>query len=276
MYLPIIFRQESINYLFSRRFILSVLLIFLPAAAGLWFSYMMYQDPSIIARMTGGWITQVTPRVCMLVYLDVAPLSVALTAIINASDFIAGERKRGMLQLLASKPVECSEVVIGKYLSFLLIFSFLVFSKMLIFNIGLKFLRIGLVENNVFLSYVLALFLIGVVYISISTLFSALMASTLAAILTGFLLLIAWYVFDWMLLYLPLSASNVLEKFSLLYYVNNIIRYASNEEAALFLGGSSSNLSFQIFVKSIIAVVSLTLASLAVSIILLQKKDIIS
>ena len=275
MFLPVILRQESTYYLCSRRFILSALLIFLPAAVGLWFSYMMHQDPSIISRMTGGWVNHVTPRVCMLVYLDVAPLPVALTAIINASDFIAGERKRGMLQLLLSKPVHWAEVVMGKYLSFLLIFSTLVFLKMVVFNIGLELLGIGLVEKTVFLSYVVALLLIGVVYVSILTLFSALMVSPLAAILTGFLLLIAWYVFDWMLLYLPLSVSNILEKFSLLYYINNIISHISNGEASLFLGGFSSEVPSSSFFKSFMIVLGFILIPLIASIVILQRKDII-
>jgi len=237
MYLPVIFSQETVNYLSSRRFILSLLLIFLPAVIGIWFSYMMYHHPSIIARMTGGWITQVTPKICLMVYLDVAPLPVALTAIISASDFIAGEKKRGMLQLLVSKPLGCWEIIIGKYLSFLFIFSILIFLKLTLFNFALNFLGIGLIETRVFLSYVVALVLMGIVYTSISTLFSTLMDSTLAAILAGFLLMMAWYIFDWMILYLPLSASNVLEQFSLSHYINNIICYISSGKATLVLGG---------------------------------------
>ncbi len=152
MYLPIIFYQETFNYLFSRRFLFSLLLIFLPGVIGIWFSNMMYHNPSIIFKMTGGWIGQVSPKICIMVYLDVAPLPIALTAIINASDFIAGEKKRGMLQLLVSKPVGRWEIIIGKYLSFLSIFLILIFFKLAIFNLALKFLGIGLVENKVFLT----------------------------------------------------------------------------------------------------------------------------
>lgn len=275
MYAPTIFCQETFNYLFSRRFILSLLLIFLPAACGIWFSNMMYHNPSIIFKMTGGWITQVTPKVCLMVYLDVAPLPIALTAIINASDFIAGERKRGMLQLLVSKPLGRSEIIMGKYLSFLSIFLVLIFLKLAIFNTALKFLGIGLVENRVFLSYVTALVLTGIVYTSISTLFSTLMDNTLAAILAGFLLLIAWYIFDWMIMYLPLSVSNVLEKFSLSYYINNIIGYISNGEAALFLGGFSSKVSSDLFFKSLMVILGLILVPVVASIIILQRKDIV-
>jgi len=275
MYLPIIFYQEAINYLSSRRFLFSLLLIFLPGVIGIWYSNMMYHNPSIIFKMTGGWITQVTPKVCLMVYLDVAPLPIALAAIINASDFIAGERKRGMLQLLASKPLGSSEIIMGKYLSFLSIFLSLIFLKLIIFNIALNFLGIGRVENRVFLSYVVALVLTGIVYTSISTLFSSLMRSILAAILAGFLLLIAWYIFDWMILYLPLSTSNILEKFSLSYYINNIIGYISNGEAALFLGGFSSKVSSELFFKSLTVILGLVLTPVVISIIMLKGKDIV-
>ena len=172
MHLAVVLNQETINFLSSRRFIFSLLLIFLPAIIGIWFSNMMYHNPSIIAKMSGGWIRQVSPKVCLMVYLDVAPLPIALTAIINASDFVAGERKRGMLQLLLSKPLSYSEIIMGKYLSFLFVFLTLILLKLISFNLALSFLGIGRIESKVFFSYALALILIGVVYTSISTLFS--------------------------------------------------------------------------------------------------------
>ena len=277
MYLPVIFYQETVNYLSSRRFILSLLLIFLPAACGIWFSNMMYHNPSIIATMTGGWITEVSPKICIMAYLDVATLPIALVAIINASDFIAGEKQRGMLQLLISKPLHYWEIIVGKYLSFSLVFLVLIFLKLNIFNIALKFLGIGLVENRVLLSYILVLILTGIVYTSISTLLSTLMRSTLAVILAGFLLLITWYIFDWMILYLPLSTSNVLEKFSLLYYIDNIIGYTSTGEAALLLrGGVSFEVSLDLFLKSVVVILGiLSLFPIALSVIILQRRDII-
>ena len=276
MYLPIILYQETLSYLSSRRLIFSLLLIFLPAACGIWFSHMMYHHPSIIARMTAGWMTQVTPKICLMVYLDVAVLPIALAAIINASDFIAGEQARGTLQLLVSKPLARWEIVIGKYLSFMWIFLALIFLKLGIFNIALKFLGIGLVENRTFLSYVVSLVLTGIVYTSIATLCSTLTRSTLAAILAGFLLLIAWYIFDWMILYLPLSTSDILEKFSLSYYIENIISYTSRGKAALLLrGGISSRASLGLLLKSMGVVLGcLTLVPVAVSTMILQRKDI--
>jgi len=236
---------------------------------------MMYHHPSIIARMTAGWIREVTPKTCIMVYLDVAVFPIALTAIINASDFIAGERTRGMLQLLASKPLGRWEIVVGKYLSFISIFLVLILLKLSIFNIGLKFLGIGPVENRVFLSYLVVLVLTGIVYTSIATLSSTLTRTTLAAILAGFLLLIAWYIFDWMILYLPVSTSDILEKFSLSYYIENIIGYISKGEAPLLLrGGVSSKGSLGILLKSMGVVGCLTLIPVAVSTVIVQRKDI--
>ena len=102
------------------------------------------------------------------------------------------------------------------------------------------------------------------------------MDSTLAAILAGFLLLIAWYIFDWMILYLPFSTSDILEKFSLSYYINNIIGYISKGKAALFLGGFSSKVSLPLLFKSMIVILGcLTLIPVVVSTIILQRKDIV-
>ncbi len=274
MHLAVVLNQETINFLSSRRFIFSLLLIFLPAIIGIWFSNMMYHNPSIIAKMSGGWIRQVSPKVCLMVYLDVAPLPIALTAIINASDFVAGERKRGMLQLLLSKPLSYSEIIMGKYLSFLFVFLTLILLKLISFNLALSFLGIGRIESKVFFSYALALILIGVVYTSISTLFSTITKNTLAAILAGFLLLISWYIFDWMILYLPFSVSNILEKFSVSFYLENIISYLSEGKATLFLGGFSPNeVSLKLLFKSILVILGvLSFLPLFASIVILQIK----
>lgn len=223
----------------------------------------------------GQWIVKITPKICIMTLLDVAPLSVALTAIINASDFIAGEKQRGMLELLVSKPLYYWEIIIGKYLSFSFVFLVLIFIELNIFNTALKFWGIGLVENRVLLSYIVVLILIGIVYTSISTVFSTLMRGVLAVVVAGFLLLIAWYVLDWMILYLPLSTSNSLEKFSLFYYIDNIVGYMSSGKAALLLrGGVSPEVSINLFLISLVVVLGvLSLLPIALSIIILQKKD---
>lgn len=276
MYLPILFREELKSLICSRRFLFSLTLIFLPAAIGAWFSHMLYHYPSIIARMTGGWLTQVNPQICTMVYLEVAPLPIALIAIIHASDFIAGERSRRTLSFLACKPVARGEILLGKYLSFLLIFLLLITLNMSLFAISLAILRIGQIPGRIFLSYTVSLFCTGIVYVSICTLFSVLTMRTLVAILAGFLLLITWYIFDWMVLYLPQNTAQILEKFSLSYYANRLVSYISNGKAALFLGGGLYlKVNLRDFFESLIVIFGLLgIFPLVIAAVILRKQDI--
>lgn len=272
----VIFVKEMKMMVTSRRFLYSLILLFLPVAVGAWFCHAMWLDPSILLRMTGGWLIPVTPKVCLMVFLDVAPLPVALTAIVFSSSFVAGEEERGTLLLLLSKPLSRMEIILAKYFSFLLILLSLVSLNLLFFNLSLRILGIGVTEMKVFLSYLLALFCVGVVYTSLGTLFSVAAGRTLSAILTGFLLLITWFLFDWIISYLPYSMISILEKFSLSYYINRIIGYTSQGEAVLFLGGGVPEVfSFMDLFVGLFAVLGILSAlPLGLSIIIFNKKDI--
>lgn len=274
--LGIMFRKEMKMVVSSRRFLYSLILLFLPVGVGAWYCHAMWLDPSILSRMTGGWLTHVTPMVCTMVYLDVAPLPIALIAIIFSSDFIAGEEERGTLLLLLSKPVSRFQIILAKYLSFLLVFLLLVGLNLFFFSLSLKVLGIGMLQSKVFFSYMLALLCTGIVYTSLGTLFSVAMGKTLAAILAGFVLLITWYIFDWMISYLPLSVSQVLEKFSLSYYINELVGYASRGEASLFVaGGLPEVVSFRNFAISLLVILGgLTVLPIAASMVILERKDI--
>lgn len=272
----VIFAKEMKMMVTSRRFLYSLILLFLPVAVGAWFCHIMWLDPSILSRMTGGWLIPITPRICMMVFLDIAPLPVALTAIVFSSSFVAGEQERGTLLLLLSKPLSRIEIILAKYSSFLLILLSLVSFNLLCFDLSLRILDIGGTEMKVFLSYLLALFCAGIVYTSLGTLFSVATGRTLSAILTGFLLLITWYLFDWIISYLPYSMVRILEKFSLSYYINRLIGYTSQGEAVLFLGGGVPEVFLLVdFLLGLFAILGILSAlPLGLSIVIFNKKDI--
>ena len=270
------FKKEVKMMICSRRFLYALTLLFLPVGVAAWFCHTMYLNPSILSRMTGGWLSPITPRICMMVYLDVAPLPVALIAIIFSSGFISGEKERGTLLLLLSKPLSRVEIVLAKYLSFLLIFLGLVALSLFLFSVSLKTLGIGSPQGIIFLSYLLALFCTGIVYTSLGTLFSVVTEKTLTAILTGFLLLVTWYLFDWIISYLPYSIARTLEKFSLSYYINRIIGYASHGRAVLFLGGRVPEFfsPIDLTVGLLVVLGLLTGFPLVASFLVFKKKDI--
>jgi len=201
---------------------------------------------------------------------------VALTAIVFSSSFVAGEEERGTLLLLSSKPLSRIEIILAKYSSFLLILLSLVSLNLLCFELSLRILGIGGTEMKPFFSYLLSLFCVGVVYTSLGTLFSVATDRSLSAILTGFLLLITWYLFDWIISYLPYSMVRVLEKFSLSYYINRLIGYTSQGEAVLFLGGGVPEVFSLIdFLVGVLAILgALSALSLGLSMVIFNKRDI--
>lgn len=270
------FTNEMKMMISSRRFVYSMILLFFPVAVGVWYCHIMWLDPSVLSRMTGGWLTHVTPTVCTMVYMEVAPLPVALVAVIFASDFIAGEEERGTLLLLVSKPFSRSRIVLAKYFAFLLIFLVLVGLSMYIFSLSLGILGIDRLETIVLVSYTVGLFCIGIVYTSLAAFFSVVTIRTLTAILIGFILLVAWYIFDWMVGYLPYSVSLSLEKFSLSYYINKIIGYMSGGRANLLTaGGIPEVVSSPTFSFSLLVILGiLTVLPLVSSVLILERKDI--
>lgn len=276
MYFPIIFKREVRDTALSSRFLLSLILMLLPVAIGAWFSNWMYKDSSIIAKITGMLYTKADPGSCMMMYAHIAPLPIALVAILHASDFIAGEEARGMLLLLSSKPLHRWEIVAGKYLSFLAVFLPLIALNTVLLAFSLSVLGIGTLTNEVLLGYIVSFFSIGVVYTSIATLFSSMTNKTLAAVLATFLFLILWYIFDWMLLYLPWKTVEFLEKFSLSYYLDNILGYISEAKAALLLRGAMpTRASPGDFLHSAgVIFIALGMAPVIISAIILEKRDI--
>lgn len=100
---------------------------------------------------------------------------------------------------------------------------------------------------------------------------------TLVAVLATFLFLIVWYIFDWILLYLPWKTVEFLEKFSLSYYLDNILGYISGAKAALLLRGAiPAKVSLRDFLRSVgvIFIIILGMVSVIISTIITEKGDI--
>ena len=279
MAFQVIFRRELRDTVLSRRFLIYLALILLPVVVGAGFSYAVHRDPSTLTTMTSMLpepITQVTPAICMMIYMDIATLSVVLVAILHSADFIAGEQARGTLQLLVSKPVRRWQIILGKYSSFLVIFIPLIFASVALMSLSLPLMGIGPVSLNVFLGYFAYLFAMGIVYISLATLFSAIARRTLTAVLATFILMIVWIMFDFIIIYLPESIANVLNNFSLSFYANNILGYISGGTAALFVvGGVPSQVLLSDYLQSWGVIFALLVLPVIVAMLVLQQRDIL-
>lgn len=271
--------RETRDTILSKRFLLYLTLLFLPLIMSVWFSWMMYEDPSILEQMSYFLpepISKVTPMICMMSYLDMSTFSIALIAVLHASDFIAGEQSRGMLTVLVSKPLHRWELIVGKYISFMVVYLPLLTLSIIWMAVSINFIGIGTVEGDVLAGYIFAVLFYGIVFTSIATLFSVLSKRPSVASLGTMIFLILWMIFDFMNIYLPQTTKNLLNSISLSHHINIALGFISNGQAGIFVtGGILEEPSIEIFITSLFAIlVVLTLVPVLLSIIIFQKKDI--
>lgn len=271
--------RETRDIILSKRFLLYLTLLFLPLIMNVWFSWMMYKDPSILLQMTYFLpepIEIVTPMICMMSYLDIATFSIALIAVLHASDFIAGEQSRGMLTMLVSKPLHRWELIVGKYISFMVVFLPLLTLNIVLMTVSIYVIGIGAVEGVVLAGYIFAVLFYGIVFTSIATLFSVLSKRPSVASLGTMIFLILWMIFDFMNVYLPQTTADLLNTISLSHHINIVLGFISNGQAGIFAkGGILEDPGIEIFMTSLFAIlVMLTLIPVLLSIIIFQKKDI--
>lgn len=134
---------------------------------------------------------------------------------------IAEEKKSGTLELLTTKPLRDVEIVLGKFLAaWTLLATTLLPTLIYFFTIlSLGDLDIG----PVFTGY-LGLILLGGVYIAIGVLASSLTENQIIAFIVGFLIVIAFFMLDKMVMYAPENFSSTLEFLSTDYHYSSIAR----------------------------------------------------
>ncbi len=274
-----IFKREIKDTVFSKKYLVYLLLIYLPLILSIWFSYQMENDPSIIKNLTSflpNPISELSPNVALMTHLDLSLLSIALVAILNASNFIAGERNRGIMPLLVSKPIKRYKIVFAKYFAFLVTYLPLLFISTVLMAASVFIIGIGLVETSILLAYILAALIYAVIYTNITTLISSLTKNVTYTNLISLIFLITWMTLDYLITYLPTDLKNVLEELSLSHHINKVIGYLTDGEAALFATGANSidptieSLIYTIIVLSLV----LTILPLLISSYVFTKKDL--
>ena len=279
MALEVIIKREIRDTVLSRRFIIYLILLIFPVVVNIWFSWIMYKSPSILEQMTAMFpepLTEVNPMICLMSFIDITTFPIALVAVIHGSDFIAGERERGMLTLLISKPLNRWEIILGKLFSFLVIFLPLLILSYFIMGLSLILIGIGAANVNILLGYLTVILSYALVYTSIAMLFSVLSKKSSMASLGAIIFLILWMILDFLTIYLPKGITNFLNNISLSYHINNVLGFISAGEAGLFVkGGIASNPTSGEFIYSLsVITIVLIIIPILISVCVFQRKDI--
>ena len=134
---------------------------------------------------------------------------------------ISEEKKSGTLELLITKPVTESEIIVGKFLAaWVLYFFTLVPTLCYYFTVSL----IGSLDLGPVIGGYLGLLFVGAVFLAISVFGSSITENQVVAFIVSFLIVFGLFMLDKVLFYLPSSLATPLEYLSVDYHFSNIAR----------------------------------------------------
>jgi ABC-2 type transport system permease protein len=199
----IIFRKELRSY-FNSAVAYVVIVVFL-AIVGWVFTSSMFLINVASLRMMFEWIP--------LVFLFVVP---AITM-----RLLAEEKKAGTIELLATKPLHDWEIVAGKFFAAWTLIG-LALLPTLVYYIIIAFL--GDIDNGPVIGGYIGLLLTAGVYVAVGMLASSLTENQIIAFIIGLLLMIALFLMDKMLIFVPEFMTNIVEYLGIDYHYSSIAR----------------------------------------------------
>ena len=181
----------------------------------------------------------------MRVVFDLVPLIFLFFVPAITMRLLAEEKKSGTLELLTTKPVRDLEIVLGKFLAaWVLVAATLAPTILYLITI----LSLGSIDiGPVFAAY-LGLLLMGGVYVSIGILASSLTENQIIAFIISFLLVLALFMMDKILMYVPETFASTMEFLGTDYHFSNIARGVIDSRDVIYFG---SLLGFSLFLATV-------------------------
>ncbi len=134
---------------------------------------------------------------------------------------LAEEQKTGTLELLTTRPVRDSEIVLGKFLAAWVLVAITLLPTLL-YVIVLAFL--GPLDIGPAVSGYLGLLLMAAVYVGIGLLASSLTENQIVAFIISFLVILALFLLNKVLIYVPEGLASTFEFLGIDYHFSNIAR----------------------------------------------------
>jgi len=134
---------------------------------------------------------------------------------------LAEEQKTGTLELLTTRPVRDSEIVLGKFLAAWALVAITLLPTLL-YVIALA--SLGPLDVGPVLSGYIGLLLMAAVYIAIGVLASSLTENQIVAFIVSFLIILALFLLNKVLIYVPEGLASTFEFLGIDYHFSNIAR----------------------------------------------------
>jgi ABC-2 type transport system permease protein len=134
---------------------------------------------------------------------------------------ISEEKKTGTLELLITKPVQESEIILGKFLASWALYFFALLPT-LCYYLTVSF--IGELDTGAVLGGYLGLLFVGAVFLAVSVFGSSITENQVVAFIVSFLIVSGLFMLDKILFYLPNAVVSTFEYLSIDYHFSNIER----------------------------------------------------
>jgi ABC-2 type transport system permease protein len=167
------------------------------------------------------------------VVFDLVPLMFLFFVPAVTMRLLAEEKKSGTLELLTTKPVRDVEIVLGKFLAaWALLAATLVPTLLYLITI----MSIGSIDMGPVLAGYLGLLLMGGVYIGVGLLASSLTENQIVAFILSFLVVLALFLMDKVLMYVPEGFASTIEFLAIDYHFSNIARGVIDSRNLIYFG----------------------------------------
>ncbi len=133
----------------------------------------------------------------------------------------AEEQKTGTLEILLTKPVTDWEIVLGKFLSSLILVIIMILPTILYY---ITLASISNIDHGQVWGGYLGLVLLASAFISMGLFASTLTSNQIVAFIIGMLLVLFFYLLDKILIYFPGWAVSTIEYFGVDYHYSNLSR----------------------------------------------------
>ena len=155
------------------------------------------------------------------VMFDLVPLAFLFFVPAITMRLLAEEKKSGTLELLATKPVLDAEIVLGKFLAAWALLAAALLPTVLYL---VTVMMLGKLDLGPVITGYLGLMLMGGVYIAIGIFASSLTENQIVAFIVSFLIVLALFMMDKVLMYVPDALASTIEFLGIDYHFSNIAR----------------------------------------------------
>ena len=167
------------------------------------------------------------------VVFELVPLVFLFFAPAVTMRLLAEEKKSGTFELLATMPVRDIEIVLGKFFAAWTLLT-AALAPTLIYLLTLEVL--GTPDLGPVVTGYLGLLLMGGVYIAVGLFASSLTENQIVAFIIGFLIMLALFLADKVLIYAPEGFASTLEYLAIDYHFANIARGVIDSRNIVYFG----------------------------------------